>query len=106
MVQRLRADGADVIICMSHSGVREPQSGPITEGDDVNLARAVPEIDVIVGGHTHTLMRTPVIVNGTPIVQAGCYGQAVGELCRSRPRRAFSCGLQFQIENPPSRLEE
>ena len=80
MVQRLRADGAEVIICMSHGGVREPPTGPITEGDDVNLARAVPEIDVIVGGHTHTFMRTPVVVNGTPIVQAGCYGQAVGEL--------------------------
>ena len=80
MVRRLRAEGAEVIICMSHGGVREPQDGPITEGDDVTLARAVPEIDVIVGGHTHTFMKTPVIVNGTPIVQAGCYGQAVGEL--------------------------
>lgn len=80
MVQQLRAAGADVIICMSHGGVRQPQSGPITEGDDVALARAVPGIDVIVGGHTHTFLRTPVIANGTPIVQAGCYGQAVGEL--------------------------
>ena len=80
MVKRLREEGADVIICMSHGGVREPATGPITEGDDVNLARAVPGIDVIVAGHTHTFMRTPVIVNGTPIVQAGCYGQAVGEL--------------------------
>lgn len=80
MVTRLRAEGAEVIICMSHGGVQEPPTGPITAGDDVNLARAVPEIDVIVGGHTHTFMRTPVIVNGTPIVQAGCYGQAVGEL--------------------------
>ncbi len=81
MVKRLRAEGADVIICMSHGGVRGPATGPITEGDDVNLARAVPEIDVIVGGHTHTFMRTPVVVNGTPIVQAGCYGQASGPWC-------------------------
>ena len=78
--QQLRAEGAEVIICMSHGGVLEPKNGPIIEGDDVNLARAVPEIDIIVGGHTHTFMRTPVLVNGTPIVQAGCYGQAVGEL--------------------------
>ncbi len=80
IAEQLRAEGADVIICMSHGGVREPQSGPITEGDDVDLARAVPEIDIIVGGHTHTFMQTPVVVNGTPIVQAGCYGQVVGEL--------------------------
>ena len=78
--RQLRAEGADVVICMSHGGVREPAQGPITEGDDVNLARAVPEIDIILGGHTHTFMRQPVIVNGTPIVQAGCYGRAVGEL--------------------------
>ena len=81
MVKRLRAEGADVIICLSHGGVQEPPDGsPITSGDDVTLARAVPGIDVIVGGHTHTFMRTPLVVNGTPIVQAGCYGQAVGEL--------------------------
>ena len=80
MAQRLRAEGADVVICMSHGGVQEPKDGPITAGDDVELARAVPEIDVIIGGHTHTFMRTPVIANGTPIVQAGCYGRAVGEL--------------------------
>ena len=96
MVQRLRAEGADVIVCMSHGGVRELQSGPITEGDDVNLARAVPEIDIVVGAHTHTFMRTPVIVNGTPIVQAGCYGQAVGEVVmqnEGRDRKVVSYEL-------------
>jgi 5'-nucleotidase / UDP-sugar diphosphatase len=80
MVRQLRADGADVIICMSHGGIREPETGPITEGEDIDLARAVPEIDVIVGGHTHTFVRTPIIAEGTPVVQAGCYGQALGEL--------------------------
>ena len=41
-------------------------------------------------------MRTPVIVNGTPIVQAGCYGQAVGELVigmEGRDRTVVSCEL-------------
>jgi 5'-nucleotidase / UDP-sugar diphosphatase len=96
MVQRLRAEGADVIICMSHGGVREPAKGPITEGDDINLARSVPEIDIILGGHTHTFIRTPVIVNGTPVVQAGCYGQAVGELVirmEGRDRKVVSYHL-------------
>ncbi len=80
MAQQLRAEGADVVICLSHSGVREPEHGPITEGEDIELARAVPEIDVIVGGHTHTFLRTPIIADGTPIVQAGCYGAGLGEL--------------------------
>jgi hypothetical protein len=43
--RQLRAEGADVIICMSHSGVREPESGPVTEGEDIDLARSVPESD-------------------------------------------------------------
>ena len=80
MAKQLRAEGADVIICLSHCGVREPKSGPITEGEDIDLARAVPEIDVIVGGHTHTFVREPIIADGTPVVQAGCYGAALGEL--------------------------
>ena len=96
MAKQLRAEGADVVICMSHSGVREPKSGPITEGEDINLARAVPEIDVIVGGHTHTFVSTPIIVNGTPVVQAGCYGQALGELVirmEGRERKVVSYTL-------------
>ena len=96
MVKQLRAEGVDVIICMSHGGVREPKSGPITEGDDINLAREVPEIDIIVGGHTHTFMKTPAVVKGTPIVQAGCYGQVLGELVIAmdgRDRRVVSCQL-------------
>lgn len=80
MAKQLRGEGADVVICLSHGGVKESKEGPITEGDDVTLAKAVPEIDIIVGGHTHTVMEEPVIVNGTPIVQAGCYGQKLGEL--------------------------
>lgn len=112
MAQQLRAEGADVIICMSHGGVREPKDGPITEGDDVNLARAVPEIDVIVGGHTHTFMRTPVIVNGTPIVQAGCYGRAVGELVirmEGRDRKVVSYDLRpvdDTIQGDPRLIKE
>jgi len=80
MAKQLRAEGADVVICLSHCGVREPKSGSITEGEDIDLARAVPEIDVIVGGHTHTFVREPIIADGTPVVQAGCYGAALGEL--------------------------
>lgn len=101
MVQQLHAEGADVIVCMSHGGVREPKNAPITEGDDVTLARAVPGIDIIVGGHTHTFMRTPVIANGTPIVQAGCCGQAVGELViqmEGRDRKVVSYEL-WQVDD-------
>ena len=80
MVRKLKGEGVDVIICLSHGGLVESEDGTISEGDDIDLAKAVPEIDLILGGHTHTFMQEPLIVNGIPIVQAGCYGRAVGEI--------------------------
>jgi 5'-nucleotidase/UDP-sugar diphosphatase len=92
MATQLRAEGADVIIAMSHSGVREPESGPITEGEDIDLARAVPEIDVVVGGHTHTFVRTAIIANGTPVVQAGGRAREEGGILQASHHRRHNSG--------------
>lgn len=71
----------DVVIALSHGGVRSNPDGTITEGTDIELAREVPGIDVVVGGHSHTVFDSPVLVNGrTPVVQAGHNGRYVGEL--------------------------
>ncbi len=52
-----------------------------TEGADVQLAAEVPGIDVVVGGHSHTVLTSPVMANGrTPVVQAGHNGRYLGEL--------------------------
>ncbi|SDZ54641.1 2',3'-cyclic-nucleotide 2'-phosphodiesterase / 3'-nucleotidase / 5'-nucleotidase [Evansella caseinilytica] len=61
---------ADIIIALTHIGY----------GDDRSLAQAVDYFDVIIGGHSHTVLNTPAVVNGTPIVQAGSYGSHVGKL--------------------------
>ena len=43
--------------------------------------KAVPGIDVVIGGHTHTALEEAIIVNGrTPVVQTGKYGENLGEL--------------------------
>ena len=70
MVSLLENAGADVIILLSHSGVDE----------DRELARLVPGIDVIIGGHCHTLLETPVREGKTIIVQAGSYLSHAGYL--------------------------
>jgi len=70
MVEELQAEGADVIVCLSHSGV----------DDDRVLAREVPGINVIVGGHSHTELFEPVVQGGTIIVQAGALGEYLGQL--------------------------
>lgn len=61
MVARLQQSGVDLIIAITHAGVEE----------DRTLAREVAGIDVIVGGHCHTLLEEPVIEGDTIIVQAG-----------------------------------
>jgi 5'-nucleotidase/UDP-sugar diphosphatase len=69
-VNQLRQNGADVVIMLSHSG----------EGEESDIANAVSGIDVIVGGHTHTVLRKPLIVNGTLILQTGTEFQYMGML--------------------------
>src|SRR5208282_3108087 len=82
MVTVLReTEKVDVIICLSHGGVEKGKDGRFTDGDDVRLAKAVPGIDVVIGGHSHTALQEPIIVNDrTPVVQAGKYGEYLGEL--------------------------
>lgn len=58
----------DLVIVLSHVGYEE----------DLELARKFPDIDVIIGGHSHTLIPTPVKVNDTFVVQANRYGTHVG----------------------------
>ncbi len=77
MVELLRdGEGVDLVVCLSHGGVTEGDK----VGEDEEIAAAVDGIDVIVSGHTHTLLDAPVVVNGTVIVQAGSYGRHLGRL--------------------------
>jgi 5'-nucleotidase/UDP-sugar diphosphatase len=71
----------DVVICLSHGGLERDNDGRFTDGDDVRLAKAVPGIDVVIGGHSHTELHEPIIVNDrTPVVQAGKNAENLGEL--------------------------
>ena len=83
-MQGLEASGVNKIVVLSHSGYNR----------DMELAASVPGIDVIVGGHSNTLLSNtqeravgpyPTWVNGpdggkTAIVQAYAYGKFLGEL--------------------------
>ena len=70
MVESLNAQGANLIVCLSHSGLEE----------DSGLAAAVPGIDVIISGHTHETAEEPILVGTTVIVQAGAYTKTLGIL--------------------------
>ena len=64
-------DEADIIVCLSHLGVE----GPYTSE---KVAQYVDGIDVIVDGHSHTVMETGRLINDTLIVQTGEYTKNVG----------------------------
>ena len=66
----------DIVICLSHSGTL-----PVKEySEDEKLAKAVPQIDVIISGHTHTILHKPIVIGKTIIVSSGRYGENLGIL--------------------------
>lgn len=66
----------DLVVCLSHSGTNPDKA----HSEDEKLATTVPGIDVIVSGHTHTLLQSPIRAGKTVIVSAGSYGTWLGVL--------------------------
>jgi len=67
---------ADVVIALTHLGVGQGYSDLYTTADQ--LAQNVEGIDLIIDGHSHTNMTSPMVVNGVPIVQAFEWGKVLG----------------------------
>ena len=76
IVQDLKKEDVDMIVCLSHSGTFEEAE----KSEDELLAQEVPDIDVIVSGHTHTRLDEPIQYGNTYIVSAGSYCENLGEL--------------------------
>lgn len=81
--QLKETEKCDLIICLSHLGFKYKN-----EPDkicDVLLAQKTKDIDLIIGGHTHTFLDKPVIETNTDgkevlINQVGCYGINLGRI--------------------------
>lgn len=67
IVPQMRSE-CDLLIALTHIGFRA----------DKELAEAVPGIDLVVGGHSHTTLNEPVFAGDTAIVQAGWWGHYLG----------------------------
>ena len=67
---------ADMIACVSHGGTWEDES----KSEDELLAKAVPELDLIISGHTHSELAEPIQHGNTYIVSCGEYGRNLGSL--------------------------
>ncbi|NTU68452.1 MAG: bifunctional metallophosphatase/5'-nucleotidase [Chlorobiaceae bacterium] len=66
----------DLVVCLSHGGTSPVRS----HSEDEKLAAAVPGIDLIISGHTHTILPKPKVVGNTIIVSSGPYGARLGVL--------------------------
>lgn len=73
-------EDADMIVCVSHGGTWANED--ISE--DEILAKSVPELDLIISGHTHTKLEEPIVHGDTYIVSAYEYGKFLGSLSMSR----------------------
>ena len=62
---------ADLTVLVTHLGIEE---------DRILAASLSPDhgVDLIIGGHSHTLMEEPEIINGIPVVQAGSGSSQIG----------------------------
>lgn len=73
----------DLVICLSHLGYNYRNEAE--KPSDLTLARATKNIDLIIGGHTHTFLRKPTIVKNTDeknvlVNQVGSYGLYLGKI--------------------------
>ena len=75
-VEKLKGEGAEFIVCLSHAGTGES----LEVSEDEVLAKTVDGIDVIVSGHTHTTLAEPIVVKDTYIVSAGPYCENLGSI--------------------------
>lgn len=73
-----QSSNPSLIICLSHSGTDGKG-----KGEDYELAKAVDGIDLIISGHTHTVLEEPIQVGNTLIVSAGEYTSYLGSLTLS-----------------------
>lgn len=69
-------EDVDMIVCVSHSGTWEDES----KSEDEILAKRVPELDLIISGHTHTDLEEPIVHGNTYIVSTGEYAKKIGSL--------------------------
>ncbi|MCA0927564.1 bifunctional metallophosphatase/5'-nucleotidase [Ruegeria profundi] len=78
-VEALQAEGVGIIIALTHVGLAK----------DIEIAEKVPGLDLVIGGHSHTLLSNtqegaagsyPVMVGDVPVLQAYAYSKYLGEV--------------------------
>ena len=77
-----KKEDVDMIACVSHSGTWEDEK----VSEDETLAKEVPDIDLIISGHTHTQLDEPIRHGNTYIVSCGEYGRNLGSISMTQKK--------------------
>jgi 5'-nucleotidase len=97
VVQHLRdKEKVDLVVLLSHLG--HDHKGEAI--DDLSLAKLVPGLDIIIGGHSHTFLDQPVAVGNTRIFQVGHSGVNLGrmDLTFAKGQLRASTGRSLVVE--------
>ncbi|RMF08727.1 MAG: hypothetical protein D6762_04985 [Candidatus Neomarinimicrobiota bacterium] len=81
----------DLIILLSHSGYDR----------DRELARKLPEVDVIVGGHSQTAVKSPSLVGSVLVVQAGKEGYYTGVVELNQTKQGSLVPMTLDMPDDP-----
>jgi 2',3'-cyclic-nucleotide 2'-phosphodiesterase len=85
----MKAEGADIIIALAHTGISSEPDNPDSENAVYYLTK-IPAIDAVLAGHSHSVFPGPVFkhlpntnmktgeINGKPVVMAGALGSRLG----------------------------
>jgi len=99
---------ADMIVCLSHSGTWPDEE----KSEDELLAKAVPELDLIISGHTHSRMIKPIYHGNTAIVSCGEYGETLGSMTAKQTKAGrwkisnFQCVPVTESIQPDAKVQE
>ncbi len=70
-IEQMKKEKCNLIVMLTHAGVHN---------DSIFASKFYKDVDVIVGGHSHTPLFRPLVVDGVVIVQAGFYSRWLGKL--------------------------
>ena len=118
LVPRMREEGADIVVALSHSGIG-PAQGEMLENASLALA-SVPGIDAIMTGHSHLVFPGPAYedvaltdpeagtLQGVPAVMGGFWGSHLGviDLMLERDGAGWRVAAHESAVRPISRREE
>ena len=102
-VEKIKAnEDVDMIVCLSHCGI---SSNPKKSEDEI-LAKKVPDIDVIISGHSHSVLEEPIIVKNTIIMCSGCYGYYTGSAHLKQNKKGRWEVSDYKLIEMDSSIEE